>query len=39
MLESRYPGGAVGILPSTVAALNVCASKDPTQRSAAGGAP
>jgi hypothetical protein len=38
MLDSRYRGAAVGILPSTVTALNVCASKDPAQRSAAGGA-
>jgi hypothetical protein len=39
MLEGRYRGGAAGTLPSTVIALNVCSSKDPTQRSAAGGAP
>jgi hypothetical protein len=38
MLESRYRRGAVGILPSTVTAPNVCAGKDPTQRSAVGGA-
>jgi hypothetical protein len=39
MLESMFWVGAAGILPFTVTALAVSASKDPAQRSAVGGAP